>query len=460
VSTHLIAANHKPTPEVYTIDPNLPLHVEMLSMKSDMGGVDMEQKTQEISRAVSTVMGMEDHIHYFEGGFSSVETFSSHRSHSRPDIKLVGPEVCKQNGPFDLVFLDGLHYTSSVLSDIRLASQYLAPGGIILLHDCVGMWGSNVRRAVFEFLSEEPDFTFQHERFSDLYRSIGVLYRRTEHKKLTSRFRQPGTPSKLPASFLGTLMASFANMHSPNSLIEVHFGADRIAAHFEEASDVSVHSFNLSGKEKTGKGFGTQIAKLDKRQDAAIVIGAADFLDDAALSNLLGRLSKMTDCVMLMATPPGEVGSAGVYSRPLISLVAVANAAGYDVFDAIMPSLEPTQFAFSPSPLEFVATTTYMNTVIAIPRGAPIPKDVALIPLVGDAISRIEDLALQRLALGNGMRWLLKENQTMQGDIAEYLRILNNDPSELDEVRRKLAEIGPPRIKLFDYELYLGRRPK
>ena len=107
VSTHLIAASHQPTPEVFTIDPNLPLHVEMLSMESDLGEVDAEQRTQDISRAVSTAMGLEDRIHYFEGGFSSVDTYSSHRSHSSLDIKLVGPEVCKQNGPFDIVFLDG-----------------------------------------------------------------------------------------------------------------------------------------------------------------------------------------------------------------------------------------------------------------------------------------------------------------------------------------------------------------
>jgi predicted O-methyltransferase YrrM len=65
-------------------------------------------------------------------------------------------------GPFDLIFIDGLHYASAVEQDLRLAAEALASGGIILMHDCIGMWGTNVRAGIFRFLADRAEFRLSH----------------------------------------------------------------------------------------------------------------------------------------------------------------------------------------------------------------------------------------------------------------------------------------------------------
>lgn len=37
---------------------------------------------------------------------------------------------------FDLVFVDGLHHREQVVRDVLNAQRYLAPGGVIVMHDC------------------------------------------------------------------------------------------------------------------------------------------------------------------------------------------------------------------------------------------------------------------------------------------------------------------------------------
>lgn len=38
--------------------------------------------------------------------------------------------------PFDLVFIDGLHYCQQVQRDVDNSLRHLAPGGVLVLHDC------------------------------------------------------------------------------------------------------------------------------------------------------------------------------------------------------------------------------------------------------------------------------------------------------------------------------------
>ena len=449
VSTHLIAANLRQPFEISTVDPNLPLRIEMMSMGSKLGAVDSDRKTQVISREVSERLGFANCISYIEGGFSSVDTFSSHRVPDGAEINVVGPKVCEQRGPFDLVFIDGLHYASTVMSDLALAAAHLAPGGRILLHDCIGMWGSNVRRAVFDFLERNGDFAFQHERFSELYRSIGVLYRRSEQPSLNTRFRHAHELADLPTTFLRSLSAAILSVLSPRSLLEVRLGTDSIGLHLSGAHGVHVDSVdamsdvNDEAAVTAGSEVIARIGNLEERYDAAVLVGIADFLSDAEFTDLAAKITELTDTVVLLATPPGEVGSAGVHSRPLRSLVTLLDSVGFDVYDAPLLELEPTQFAFIPEPIELVPTTTYMNTVLAVRRGARVPEGAALIALDGGAVSRVEDLALQRLHLGNGMRWLFRELKTTQADV--------------EVQRRELYEIGQPRLRVGGRNLYLGR---
>jgi SAM-dependent methyltransferase len=68
----------------------------------------------------------------------------------------VGPfaEVAPQlTGTFDLVFIDGAHDRESVESDIRLARERLAPGGLIAFHDYRRPIDPGVTEAVDELLA-------------------------------------------------------------------------------------------------------------------------------------------------------------------------------------------------------------------------------------------------------------------------------------------------------------------
>lgn len=71
---------------------------------------------------------------------------------------------------FDLIFIDGLHLREQVLKDVRNAERYLAPGGAIVLHDCLppsleagsrlvcsGAWCGDVWRAWLELRSQITD---------------------------------------------------------------------------------------------------------------------------------------------------------------------------------------------------------------------------------------------------------------------------------------------------------------
>src|SRR2546422_595097 len=73
--------------------------------------------------------------------------------------------------------------------NLRLAAEALAPSGVILMHDCIGMWGTNVRAGIFRFLADRSEFRLSHPRFSELYRSIGFVFRADEHPDLMKRFR-------------------------------------------------------------------------------------------------------------------------------------------------------------------------------------------------------------------------------------------------------------------------------
>ena len=70
-------------------------------------------------------------------------------------------------GKFDLIFIDGLHYSDQVEKDIVNAYKCLNKGGVILVHDCnpwekqiqrvpreTTAWTGDVWKAVFGFIDE------------------------------------------------------------------------------------------------------------------------------------------------------------------------------------------------------------------------------------------------------------------------------------------------------------------
>lgn len=73
-------------------------------------------------------------------------------------------------GPFDIIFIDGLHEANQVTKDIYHALDHLEPGGIIVLHDCNppeyrhtttginGCWTGDTYKAFVKFALQNPEY--------------------------------------------------------------------------------------------------------------------------------------------------------------------------------------------------------------------------------------------------------------------------------------------------------------
>jgi predicted O-methyltransferase YrrM len=59
---------------------------------------------------------------------------------------------------FDGAFLDGMHDYASASRDLRLVSPLIRPGGWLAIHDyeVPAVWGFEVKRAVDEWLTDQP----------------------------------------------------------------------------------------------------------------------------------------------------------------------------------------------------------------------------------------------------------------------------------------------------------------
>jgi len=154
VSTMLLALSC-PRARIFTVDPDLPLEIEMGATGSSVANVESRATTHAIARAAAKKLGVEDRITFVKGGFSVRETFSSTLTTSGAKAKLAGPKLCKDEGPFDFVFIDGLHTSEAVAADLQLGAKHLAASGVMVLHDCVGFWGANVRAGVMEFIRSD-----------------------------------------------------------------------------------------------------------------------------------------------------------------------------------------------------------------------------------------------------------------------------------------------------------------
>ncbi|NER34849.1 MAG: class I SAM-dependent methyltransferase [Oscillatoria sp. SIO1A7] len=77
---------------------------------------------------------------------------------------IIGRQIVKEEGPFEVAFLDADHHQAAVKSDLTLLYPYMVPGGTIILHDAgLDYWGQQVRSAVQEFLAEHPEVAFRVE---------------------------------------------------------------------------------------------------------------------------------------------------------------------------------------------------------------------------------------------------------------------------------------------------------
>jgi predicted O-methyltransferase YrrM len=440
VSTLVIAISGDRDTSIVSIDPNFPLRVEMGSMGSALGWLDGARRTQEVALDVARHMGVDGRIRFVEGGFATGTTFASTRNDLSAQVPIVGPTICQDFGPFDLIFIDGLHYAAVVEADLRMAASALAPGGTILMHDCIGMWGTNVRAGIYRFLDEHSEFRLVFPSFHRLYYSIGAVFRADEHPELAAvaRSQEPQGPDiRELANSLAALMVTRLR---PSSVVELALQPIAEQAFARLGLPVTVLRAQLTTESShpfEDLFVENPIARIKVPQDVLVVsFGLMDHLPDHRVEEMLGWIGARNLIALLGFTPPGEAGVAGRESRSLRRFLRLASKAGLETAGLSRFDLDPVQFGFKNEAPELVQTSFCMNVVV-VGRGSTmrrIQRDQGpvIFPLQEDHAENVEQENLLRGHYAAAFRRLFADAADMRGQLAD---LLGSDA----ELRRQLA---------------------
>jgi len=105
---------------VYGVDPNV-YHFEIATPVN-------------WSRELAASLGLSQYARFVEGVFAT-PLWPYGTAPGASTIPVVGPQVFAQNGPADMVLIDGDHSASSTLADLTLALGNLREEGVVLVHD-------------------------------------------------------------------------------------------------------------------------------------------------------------------------------------------------------------------------------------------------------------------------------------------------------------------------------------
>lgn len=424
---------------IHTVDPNFPLHVELQAMRTQSQDADLSVRSQALALAAAERLGLAHKIVLHAGGFSTPATFASAKTDPSHTAPVVGPEVCRSHGPFDLIFIDGLHYSDAVLEDLRLASPHLRPGGRIVLHDVIGCWGSNVRRAVYQFLAETPGWTFRHGRYADLYEAIGVIERGADRSRgsVTVTAHSAGSGLFEQAGFAEQLAAVVYNLCRPSSALCLgpdpggllaqlgRCGVEQLISVGEEAPPADYHSGQNAVPLHWEAFDYRSVYRPRARMDLCLCLTDEHDFRDTSYRDLVASSVACSDTILFCSTPPGEAGAARGGALPIESWVREFWKHGYRFHDVVRPSFEPLRFANSLAPIYDVRSTELANIYLVRRDSSPRPwSDEAVETLLVEKERRIEDLTLQGLFSDVALRHALKESHAAQQWIAEKDRRL------------------------------------
>jgi predicted O-methyltransferase YrrM/chaperonin cofactor prefoldin len=472
VSTHLLAQVSDTQAVIVTVDPNLALGAEMGSMRSDLGDLDSAARSLDLARAVARQLRVEDRIHFIEGGFSTGETFSSSRGNAEAKVPIVGPVTCAQFGPFDLIFVDGLHFAAAVQSDLQLAASSLAPGGIILMHDCIGMWGTNVRAGIFRFLSANPEFRLVHPSFGELYRSIGAVFRASEHPELLKDLRNWTPPAN--AAIRSIVSAALQHLR-PDSVHELRLGCvveDPLLA------DSGCNSASVEILRRPDAGWGIDealeqaaacFAATSNGRRLLVSFGLIDQLDRHDLGRLLDWIREQDVLALIGFTPPGEVGVAGLNSYSFPQICKIATEAGLCISSVSSLDVDPLGFAFTRMHVDgFVGTSLCANTALL---GSDLRMNEArhnapdyVIPVVGVTAEAFEQDNLLRVHYSQAFRSLFESEGLFGTEIvrltSQYQEQARTSDDLRTQVRSQIVRADDLARQIGEYENALRERER
>lgn len=421
-----LMAQALPDAEVHSVDPNLPLDVEFTAMGADGRGADLSRRTLEVARLAATKLGLSSRVHFHEGGFAVGSTFAL----DDVPVRVVGSEICRTHGPFEFIFVDGLHFEDAVVADLRLAISALAPGGTIALHDAIGYWGSHVRRAVARVLEDDDALSFEHAPYGDLMRAIGTLSRRAR--------TSPGLEQRAARCFGDTRGVA----EHVARLLRATFAGARFEARDTLAAAVAAH-------------LGSATADAPR---VVLAFDAIDGIEPSAQDAALHALAEGADALVLGLTPPGEVDAAGAWSRPLARRVARLAAMGFDCHDLVTPFLEPYTHAFGSGSAIERRTSFLLDTVVAVRRGGRLAHAVAArTPLDAAAARMLTDQRLQLLFAARSYADMRARYIGSHDGAAELRRELDRHLVEFERQRDEVLRLGEMVADWSAWRIHLGR---
>jgi len=432
---------------IHTVDPNFPLRVELEAMQTQSREADLTVRSQTLARQAAERLGLANKIVFHAGGFATPATFASTKTDPSHTTPVVGPDVCRSHGPFDLIFIDGLHYSDAVLEDLRLAWPHLRPGGRIVLHDVIGCWGSNVRRAVYQFLAETPGVTFRHGRYADFYDAIGVIEQAPDRSsRSVPAAAAPPNGSGLfgQLGFTEQLAAVVYNLCRPASVLCLGSDSGGLLAQFsrwrvEELIGVGTEARPAASNTEPirWQAFDHRsVYRPDARVDLCLLVTDEHDLRDGACGDLVASCAACSDTVLFCSTPPGEAGVARDGALPIENWVREFWKHGYRFHDLVRPSFEPLRFANSLAPIYDVRSTELASIYLVRRDASPPPwPHEAVESLLVEKERRIEDLTLQGLFSDIALRHTLKESHAAQQWIAEKDRRLLEQEQTIGDCR-------------------------
>jgi predicted O-methyltransferase YrrM len=363
----LLLAHALPEAEIHSVDPNLPLEIEFSAIGTFGKSADLSRRTLEIARIATDRLGLAARVHFHEGGFAVGESFAL----ADAAVPVIGPALCAREGPFDLAFVDGLHFEDAVHADVTLALSALAPNGTIVLHDAVGYWGSHVRRAVARILEAQPELVFRHHPYRSLYRAIGTLGR--------------VAPAAVP------LEARVASAFGDQRRLVDQF-ARIVRLHFPQEPVVGCDPLSAEVVARLGASAGGSTGQV------VVALDTVDAVPPHEVPQVLGKLLAGCDAGLIGLTPPGESGAASAWSRPLSARVREFDALGFDAFDLVQPMFEPHSYAFGDRCAIPWRTSFLLESVIVARRGSTAWERLrAHAPLTVERARSLTDLRLQLL---------------------------------------------------------------
>jgi predicted O-methyltransferase YrrM len=444
VSTMLLALVC-PDAHIVTVDPDLPLEVEMAATGSSIANVDAKATTQAVAKAAAAQLGLADRITFVKGGFAVGETFSSSLTHDGVTVEVVGPDACQEGGPFDFVFIDGLHTAEAVAADISLASEHLSPGGLIALHDCVGFWGANVRAGVLEFLRRKPDHQFVHPPFAAVWRSVGIVAPKGSKHIDRSAFITPIVDTQRSAALGETFSTLAATVFGDRDILEVSVGTPLLPGTQDSLRRDAVRV--LGGR--TAKNLNAELDRILSSFDQLDnpIVCSADLLDFAPaelVQNLLTAVAYRKGELLLGVTPPGESGVAGPESRPASWLIDVALARGLSAYAPASLDLEPARYALLPTVRELGGNSRLVSFIVIAAKGGRL--DVSGKPLLelSPAIAAEREQAeLQRVHIAAAYHQRIRqiaEADRMKAEQEAHLQAQIRDATEVAQREKNWRE--------------------